>query len=210
MKQIKIIMNSISKEELQSMIDNGDSYEKIGRLCGVSGNAIRKRAKLLGIELPKRRKINQKETFNKGKKEYTNKCLFCGSPIPSRNKFCSVQHKNEYEAEKTVEKWFSGEDCGCGESGDMREPVRKYILKLHNYSCDVCGCNYINPFTGKTILEIHHIDGDCYNNNLDNIQVLCPNHHHMTENYGSRNKNSSRIDRRTKYFRESMLNKNKE
>lgn len=40
--------------------------------------------------------------------------------------------------------------------------------------------------------EIHHIDGDATNNKEQNLQVLCPNHHAMTEHFGSRNKNSTR------------------
>lgn len=39
------------------------------------------------------------------------------------------------------------------------------------------------------------IDGDCYNNNLTNLQVLCPNCHAMTENYGRRNTKSTRKKR---------------
>lgn len=41
------------------------SYEAIGRLYGVTGNAIKKAASRLEINLPSRRKINPCETFNK-------------------------------------------------------------------------------------------------------------------------------------------------
>lgn len=41
-------------------------------------------------------------------------------------------------------------------------------------------------------LELHHIDGNPDNNKEENLQVLCPNHHAMTEHFGSRNKNSTR------------------
>ena len=37
-------------------------------------------------------------------------------------------------------------------------------------------------------LELHHIDGDETNNELTNLQYLCPNCHSLTENYGSKNK----------------------
>ena len=47
---------------------------------------------------------------------------------------------------------------------------------------------FINPYTGLSILQIHHIDGDATNNKEQNLQVLCPNHHAMTEHFGSRNK----------------------
>ena len=47
--------------------------------------------------------------------------------------------------------------------------------------------------------DIHHIDGNCLNNDESNLQVLCPNCHAMTENFGSRNKNAA--PGRSKYFR---------
>ena len=50
----------------------------------------------------------------------------------------------------------------------------------------------VNEFTGKIPLEVHHIDGDCTNNKEENLQLLCPNCHSLTENFGSRNKNSKR------------------
>lgn len=53
------------------------SYERIGQLYGVTGGAIRKVAKKLSIDLPRRRKINPSETFNKGTGNYV-KCLYCG------------------------------------------------------------------------------------------------------------------------------------
>ena len=65
--------------------------------------------------------------------------------------------------------------------------------------CDVCGFSGINPYTNKTILQIHHKDGDATNTTEENLQVLCPNCHAMTENFGSRNKNCTRGYRRIKY-----------
>ena len=51
---------------------------------------------------------------------------------------------------------------------------------------------------GTYALQIHHIDGDATNNREENLQVLCPNHHAMTEHFGSRNKNSTRRYRYSK------------
>ena len=56
------------KEELEYLIFNEElSYAAIGRKFGVTGNAIRKYAKKIGIILPHKRMINEKEKFNKGK-----------------------------------------------------------------------------------------------------------------------------------------------
>lgn len=60
-------MSKYNKEELEHLIlDEGLSYEEIGRRFEVTGNAVKKAALRLGIKLPQRRNINDKETFNKG------------------------------------------------------------------------------------------------------------------------------------------------
>ena len=41
---------------------------------------------------------------------------------------------------------------------------------------------------GEIALELHHIDGDTTNNELSNLQYLCPNCHALTKNYRGKNK----------------------
>lgn len=55
-----------NKETLKTLIfDKNLSYESIGRTYGVTGNAIKKAAKRLGIQLKPRRRINPCEVFSK-------------------------------------------------------------------------------------------------------------------------------------------------
>jgi len=69
------------KESLRKLIiDDNLPYEKIGKLYGVSGGYIRKKAKELGIVLPKRRLINPKEDFSK-RHSKDRKCLNCGKDL---------------------------------------------------------------------------------------------------------------------------------
>ena len=39
-------------------------------------------------------------------------------------------------------------------------------------------------------IELHHIDGNRFNNKLDNLQILCPNCHALTDNYSGRKLNN--------------------
>lgn len=58
-------MNKYSKDELERLIlVENLSYSYIGKMYGVSGNAIKKVAKNFGILLSKRRKINPNENFS--------------------------------------------------------------------------------------------------------------------------------------------------
>ena len=60
-KNEKVTLERLITEEKKS-------YEEIGRMYGVTGAAVKKVAKRLGIILEKRREINPSETFNYRKK----------------------------------------------------------------------------------------------------------------------------------------------
>ena len=76
-------------------------------------------------------------------------------------------------------------------SGKLR--IKLLTEELKENKCEICG---ITKWHGKPIVcQLHHIDGNNQNNNLENLQILCPNCHSQTENYcGSANVN------KTKYY----------
>lgn len=55
---------------------------------------------------------------------------------------------------------------------------------LKERKCECCGNT---EWMGHPIvLELHHIDGDHNNNKLENLQMLCPNCHSITDNFKSK------------------------
>ena len=74
------------------------------------------------------------------------------------------------------------------ESDDIQsDKVRKKLLKegYKEYRCECCG---LDTWMNAPIpLELHHIDGNRYNNNLDNFQLLCPNCHAQTDTWRGKN-----------------------
>lgn len=59
--------------------------------------------------------------------------------------------------------------------------IRKRLLKERGHQCQCCG---LTEWLGLPIMiELHHIDGDRWNNNRTNLQLLCPNCHAMTANW---------------------------
>lgn len=188
------------KENLQKLIDDGKSYESIGRIYGCSGNNIKKQCKKLGVLLVQRRTINENETFNKGKKRVLRFCENCGKELTTKNakKFCSIKCQREKHYKDYIERWKNGEENGVSGKYDISDNIRKYLFEKYNCKCEKCGWGEINTNTGQIPLQIHHIDGNCLNNKEENLQLLCPNCHSLTDTYGNANKNSSRADRRKK------------
>lgn len=67
------------------------------------------------------------------------------------------------------------------------------------YKCELCGLSSI--WNNKPlILQIHHKDGNHYNNDPNNLQYLCPNCHSQTDTYTGRNRNKKQKE--IKYCKE--------
>lgn len=190
-------MVEIEKKDLEYKIFKEKlSYEDIGKIYGCTGGYIRKYAKKIGIELPQRRSKSDTETFNKGKN--SNICPVCGKEIPSWRKFCSKNCSKEYKHKEYISNWNNGKENGVSGNYFVSKHIRSYLFEKNNCKCEKCGWGEVNEYTGKVPLQIHHIDGDCTNNKEENLQLLCPNCHSLTENFGSRNKFATKG--RTDYF----------
>ena len=63
------------------------------------------------------------------------------------------------------------------------------MLEESGHKCSECGWGKANPVNGITYLEIDHIDGSRENGYKENLRVLCPNCHTLTDTYKTLNKN---------------------
>ena len=122
-------------------------------------------------------------------------CLNCGKPLTNRQrKYCNSSCQGEYQSKMKIEAWQNGEYDGLSGQYNLSKVIRKYLLEKKGYKCELCGWGEMNPFSGTIPLEVHHKDGDYKNNDEDNLQVLCPNCHSLTDSYKSLNK-TGREDR---------------
>lgn len=117
-------------------------------------------------------------------------CLNCGKefkPHQREQKYCSKKCQQEYQHKEYIENWKNGLENGVSGKNGLSVHIKRYMFEKTNCSCEICGCNWVNPKSGKPIVEIHHKDGNAFNNAEDNLQVLCPNHHAMTETFKNNN-----------------------
>ena len=133
---------------------------------------------------------SQKMIGNRIKNSKTAYCVNCGVELKRhQNKYCSNQCQNEFQYKEYIEKWKSGEIDGLSGGYNISTNIKRYIKEKYNNKCCECGWDKINPITKHSPLEIHHIDGDYKNNSEENLILLCPNCHSLTENYKALNKN---------------------
>lgn len=123
-------------------------------------------------------------------------CLNCGKEITRGRNYCDNTCYSKYQRKEYIKRWKEGKETGIIGTDDIATAVKVYLREKYNNSCQLCGWNQVNKFTGLVPLQIHHIDGDCMNNSEENLQLLCPNCHSLTENFGARNQNCTRADKR--------------
>lgn len=98
---------------------------------------------------------------------------------------------------------FHGQGWNKGKTLPKRQPIESYLIEgkliqsnnlkkrliaegLKEHKCECCGITEWNEKPAP--IELDHIDGDRYNNTLNNLRILCPNCHAQTDTYRGKNK----------------------
>jgi endogenous inhibitor of DNA gyrase (YacG/DUF329 family) len=122
---------------------------------------------------------------NKGRaRNHTPKpCKQCGNPVPGYRVFCSKQCAGAHKSESIIKQWLNGQHKGYVGKDSLCRTIQKYMKDRAGNKCEECGWARVHPITKVVPLNVHHIDGNKYNNHISNLKVLCLSCHSLTENF---------------------------
>lgn len=150
-------LRKYDKEWLQELCKDSYSYAEVLRKAGRQQGG--------GAQATLKKKI---EEFNIDISHFTGERWQLSPNQPPQN------YKEKYSLNEVFKK----------DSPITQKVLRGYIERhqILDYHCQICGCDG-NWQNGVISLEVHHIDGDNTNNEISNLQYLCPNCHALTETY---------------------------
>lgn len=125
-------------------------------------------------------------------KRFRGPCLNCGAMVGRSNqKYCSFKCQHAFQFKLKVAQL---------ENGSYRTTnyvffVRKYLMQKFGEKCTKCGWEERHRKTGRVPLEVEHIDGNYENNLPDNLTLLCPNCHSLTDTFRALNRGRGRPKR---------------
>jgi len=178
-----------------SMYNQVEIIDKKCPICGktfsVSKNDKQRMSQIFcsqscsAIENNKKRKKVKKQNY----------CENCGKEL-HRGKYCNHDCQWEHTYKEYIKRWKNGEENGMSGEYNTSRHIRRYMFEKYNNSCSRCGWNQENKYTNKIPLELEHIDGNHKNNKEENLDLICPNCHSLTETYKGANKGKGRKERK--------------
>lgn len=94
---------------------------------------------------------------------------------------------NDTKYQKYIDRWKAGKESGLRGRTAISGHLRRYLFEMAKASCQSCGWSKMNQTTKLIPLEVNHKDGDFRNNKEENLELLCPSCHSLTDTFRSLN-----------------------
>ena len=117
-------------------------------------------------------------------------CKNCNKKLKKQKTFCSNKCQGQFTKKENFKK-IEKTDNSLSE-----RRYKEYLINKFGGKCMKCGWDKKHPVTGKVPIQMNHKDGNSENNSLHNLELLCPNCHSLTPNYGALNTGKGRTKRK--------------
>ena len=151
-------------QELQQLLDESDSYADVLRKLGMSEHG------------------SNQITLRKVIDDY-------GLDLTRINENRRIWLTNHLNSRKSMDMSDILKDGVSYQSSKLLKRLCSDGYK--EYRCEICG---LTEWMGsKIVLHLHHKDGKHTNNELSNLQILCPNCHSQTDNFAGKSSNKNTV-----------------
>lgn len=196
---------------LKEYVDSGLTIAAISKIENMSKSGIRYWLKKYNLKT-RRRSFSLDEFIEAVKNNYSvSSCLSSLNLSPTGANYRGFY---KFQKENNIDiSHFTGQGHLRGKTHSYNTiPLSDILVKDYNYSsnrlrkrliseglkehkCECCG---LAEWLGEPIpLELDHVDGDHYNNTLENLKILCPNCHAKTPTYRGKNKRNKKTNSKT-------------
>lgn len=128
---------------------------------------------------------------NAGKRRHgfqSPKCISCESLSSNKSGYCTKACRQNHE----IELWLDGKLDGH-QKYKHAAYVQRYLEQRSRKVCEMPDCTEQRVRdNGRHILQVDHIDGNWRNNKPENLRLICPSCHALTDTFAGYNKGKGR------------------